>query len=128
MSFVAYLLLFLIFSLSFIFVNLITVVIGVFLLWFILCGALCFLDFVDCFLSHVMEVFSYYLFKYFLRLFFFLFFYWDPYNGNVEAFNVVSKFSQTVLISFILFSLFVAVIFTNLSFSTFIHFLVTLLC
>ena len=31
--------------------------------------SLCFLDFVDYFLSHVREVFSYYLFKYFLRSF-----------------------------------------------------------
>ena len=42
---------------------------SVFLLGFILYGTLCFLDLGYCFLSHVREVFSYYLFKYFLRPF-----------------------------------------------------------
>ena len=36
---------------------------GVFFLGFILPGPLCFLDLVNCFLSHVREVFSYYFFK-----------------------------------------------------------------
>ena len=52
-----------------IFVSLITVYLGVFLFWFILPGRLCFPDLVDYFFSHVREVFSYYLFKYFLRSF-----------------------------------------------------------
>ena len=61
----------LIFYLSLIFVSLITVCLGVlappwvFPAW----DLLCFLDLVDCFLSHVREVFSYDLFKYFLRPF-----------------------------------------------------------
>ena len=49
-------------------------------------------------LSHVREVFNYNLFKYFLQLF--LFFFQDPFNSNVSAFNVVPKVSETVLISF----------------------------
>ena len=53
-------------SLSLIFVSLITICPGVFLLWFILPGTLQFLDLVDFFLSHVREIFSYYLMKYFL--------------------------------------------------------------
>ena len=58
-----------IFSLSLTFVNLITMCLGVFLLGFILPGTLHFLNLGDSFLSHVREVFSYYLFKYFLRSF-----------------------------------------------------------
>ena len=54
-------------SLSLIFVSFITICLDVFLLGFILPGTLCFLDLVDCFLSHVREIPSYYLFKYFLR-------------------------------------------------------------
>ena len=54
-------------SLSLIFVSLITICLNVFLLGFTLPRTLCFLDLVDYFLSHVREVLSYYLFKYFLR-------------------------------------------------------------
>ena len=56
-------------SLSLIFVSLITVCLSMFLLGFILPGTPCFLHLVDYFLSHVRKVFSYYLFKYFLRSF-----------------------------------------------------------
>ena len=75
-------------SLSLIFVSLITMYLGVFLLRFILPGTMHFLDLVDYFLSHVREVFSYYFFKYFLDSFLSLFSFWDPYNVNVGAFNV----------------------------------------
>ena len=78
-------------SLSLIFVSLITMYLGVFLLGFILPGILCFLDLVDYFISHVQEVFSYYLFKYFLRSFLSLFSFWDPYKANVGTFIVVSE-------------------------------------
>ena len=60
-----------IFSLSLIFVSLITMCLSVFLLGFILPETLCFLDLVDYFLSHVREFFSYHLFKYFIRNFLF---------------------------------------------------------
>ena len=66
----------------------ITMCLGVFLLGFILPRTLCFLDLVDYFLSHVREVFSYYLFTYFLRSFLSLSSFWDPYNVNVDVFNV----------------------------------------
>ena len=52
-----------------------------------------FLDLSDCFLSHVREVFSYYLFEYFLRPFLSLFSFWNPYNVNVGVFNVVPEVS-----------------------------------
>ena len=78
--------------------------------------SLWFLNLVDYLLSRVWEVFSSHLFKYFLRSFLSLFSFWDPYNGNVGAFNVVEEVSQAVFISF-LFSVFcsVAVISTILS-------------
>ena len=52
--------------------------------------SLCFLDLVDYFFSHVREVFSYYLFIYFLGSFLFLFFS-DPYRVNADMFNVVPE-------------------------------------
>ena len=64
-----------------------------FLLMFMLPGTVCFLDRGDCFLSHVREVFNYYLFKYFLRSFICFFSFQDPYNVNSDAFNVVPKVS-----------------------------------
>ena len=64
-----------------------------FFLGFIPFRTLCFLDFSNYFPSHVREVFSYYLFKYFSAFFSF----WDPYNVNVYAFNVVPEVSYTVL-------------------------------
>ena len=59
-------------------------------------NALHFLDLVDCFLSHVREIFSYYLFKYFLKCFLSVFFFWDPYNVNTGAVNIVPEISYTV--------------------------------
>ena len=66
---------------------------GVYLFGFILYGTLCFLDLGDCLLSQVREVFSYYVFKYVLSLFLFLFSFWDPYNVNISALDVVSEVS-----------------------------------
>ena len=59
--------------------------------------------------SHIREIFSYNLFKYFLNLFLFLFFFWDPCNSNIGSFNVVPEVSETVLNSFHSFSLFCSV-------------------
>ena len=53
------------------------------------CDSLCLLDLIDYFLFHVGEIFNYNLFKNFLIPFIFLFFFWDPYNSNVGAFNIV---------------------------------------
>ena len=65
-------------SLSLTFVSLVIMHLVVFLLGFILPGTLCFLNLVDYFLSHVREVFSYYLFRCFLRSFLSLSSFWDP--------------------------------------------------
>ena len=65
--------------------------------------ALGFLDVGGCFLPHIREVFDYYLLKYFLTHFLFVFFLWDTYDSNVGAFNFVPEVSEILLISFNLF-------------------------
>ena len=85
---------------SLIFVSLSSMCLSMFLLGLILYGTLSFLDLGNCFLSHVMEVFRYYVFKYFLRLFPSLFSFWDPYNVNIGVFDFVPVVSKTVLVSF----------------------------
>ena len=52
------------------------------------------------FLPPFREVFNYYLLKYFLMVFLFVFFFWDSYDSNVGAFNTVLEVSEIVLISF----------------------------
>ena len=59
-----------------------------------------FLDLGDHFLLHFREVFNYYLLKYFLMVFLFVFLFWDSYDSNVGAFNIVLEVSKIVLISF----------------------------
>ena len=56
----------------------------------------------ECFLSHVREILGYNLFHYFLRTILFLFSFWDPYDANVGAFNVVPEVS--FLLIFFLYS------------------------
>ena len=58
-----------------------------------------FLDLGGYFFPHFKEVFKYYLLKYFLMAFLFVFF-WDSYDLNVGAFNIVPGVSEVVLISF----------------------------
>ena len=85
---------------SLVFVSLISMCLGVFLLGFILYGTLCLLYLIEYFLFHVGEIFNYTLFKSFLMPFLFLFFFWDPYNSNIGVFDIVSEVSETILISF----------------------------
>ena len=59
-----------------------------------------FLDLGDYLFPHFREVLNYYLLKYFLMIFLFLFFFWDSYDSNVVAFNIVLEVSEIVLISF----------------------------
>ena len=57
---------------------------------------------------HFREIFNYYLLKYFLMVFLFVFFFWDSYDSNVGAFNIVPEVSEVVLIflnSFLFFPL-----------------------
>jgi len=74
-----------------------------------------FLDLGDYFLPHLREVFNYYLLKYFLMVFLFVFFFWDSYDSNVGAFYIVPEVSEIVLISFNSFFLSVSFIPTILS-------------
>ena len=60
------------------------------------------------FLPHFREVFNYYLLKYFLMVFLFVFFFWDSYDSNVGAFNIVLEVSEIVLILLIRFSFFLS--------------------
>ena len=53
----------------------------------------------ECFLSHVREIFSYNLFKYFLTSSLSLFSFWDSCNANGGMLNVVPEVSETVFIS-----------------------------
>ena len=73
---------------------------------YLVCDFLHFPDMGDYFLSRVREVFDYNLLKYFLRLFLFLFFFWEPYNSNVGMFNIVLEVSETMSVLFSVFALF----------------------
>ena len=83
-------------------------------------NSLHFLDLGEYFPSHVKEVLSYYLCKYFLRSFLSLFF-CDCYKVNVGIFNVVQEVSYSVFISFHSFFCLGAVISTILSSRTFTY-------
>ena len=52
------------------------------------------------FLPHFREVFNYYLLNYFLMAFLSVFFFWDSYDSNVRAFDIVPQISEVVLTSF----------------------------
>ena len=103
-------------SLFLTFVSLITTCLSVFFLEFILPGTVCLLYLVDYVLSHVRGVFSYYLFKYFLRSFLS-----SPSGTHIMQISVCLMLSQRCLrlssFIFILFSIFcfTAVISTVLS-------------
>jgi len=62
-------------------------------------------------LFHFREVFNYYLLKYFLMAFLFVFFFWDSYDSNVGAFDIVPEVCEAVLISFNTF--FLSALFTS---------------
>ena len=51
------------------------------------------LDLIDHFLFLIGEILNYNLFKNFLILFIFPFFFWDHYNSNVGAFDIILKVS-----------------------------------
>ena len=61
--------------------------------------SLCLLDLINSFLFHLGDILNYNLFKNCLIPFIFLFF-WDPYNSNVGAFDIVPEVSETILSSF----------------------------
>src|SRR5574337_611688 len=100
-------------SLCLVFVNLINMCLGVFHLGFILFGTL-WVSWTGMAISfpHFKEVFICYLLKYFFMPFLFVFFFWDPYDLNVGAFNIVPEVFEVVLISFNSFFLSVSFIST----------------
>ena len=74
-------------------------------------NSLGFLDLVGHFLPHFREVLNYCLLKYILMAFLFVFFFWDSYDSNVGAFNIVPENSEVVLISFNSFFFFLSALF-----------------
>ena len=85
-------------------------------------NSLCFLCLTDYLLFHVGEIFNYNLFKIFLILFLFLFF-WDPYNSKAGVFDIVPEVCETIPIYFhsFYFILPFRSYFTILSSSSLIH-------
>ena len=59
-----------------------------------------FLDLCDYFLPHFREDFNYYLLEYFLMVFLFVLFFWESYDSNAVAFNIVLEVFEIVFISF----------------------------
>ena len=59
-----------------------------------------FLGLGDYFLALFREVFNYYLLKYLLMVFLFVFSFWDSYDSIVGRFDLVPEVSEVVLISF----------------------------
>ena len=72
--------------------------------------SLYFLGLIDYFLSHIREVFNYNLFKYFLRPFLCLSFFWELYNLNVGMEILFQRSLRLSSILFILISLFCCVV------------------
>ena len=68
-----------------------------------------FLDLGDYVLTHFREVSNYYLLKYFLMVFLFVFFFWDSYDSNVGCFTLSQKSLRLSLFLLILFSFFLSV-------------------
>ena len=62
--------------------------------------SLSFLDLGGYFLPYFREVFNYSLLKYFLMAFVSVFLFWDSYDSNVGAFNIVPEVYEVALISF----------------------------
>ena len=74
------------------------------------------LDFLNLdgfFLPHFREVFNYYLLKYFLMAFLFVFFLWGAYDLNVGEFDIVPEVSDVFLISFNSFVFFLSASFIS---------------
>ena len=95
---------------------------GVFCLGFILFGTLGFLDLGGYFLPHFRDVFNYYLLKYFLMAFLFVFFFWDSYDLNVGVLTLSQRSLRLSSFLLILFSFFLSASFisTILSSTSFI--------
>ena len=108
-------------SFCLIFVSLINMCLGMFLLGFIL-YRMHWASWIGwLFPFHFREVFNYNPLKYFLMPFPFVFFYWDPYNLKVVILNVVPDTSESLFITFYSF-FFIVFCFNSLSFHLPAHF------
>ena len=67
-----------------------------------------FLDLGDYFLPHFREVFSYFLLKYFLMVFLFVFFFWDSYDSNVGCLTLPQRSLRLCSFLLIHFSFFLS--------------------
>ena len=93
-------------SLYLIFVNLISMCLGVFHLGFILFGTL-WVSWTWVIISFpILGKFSTIISSSIFLVFLFVFFFWDSYDSNVGTFNIVPEVSEVVLISFNSFFLF----------------------
>ena len=90
-------------SLCLVFVSLISMCLGVFLLGCILYRTLCLLDMIYDFPFHVGEIFNYNLFKNFLIPFLFFPFFWDSYNSIVGCLILSQRSLRLLSVLFILF-------------------------
>ena len=81
-------------------ISLINICLGVFSRVYLVWGSLGFLNLGDYFFPYFREVFNYYLLKYFLMVFLFVFFSWDFRDSNVGVVNIVPEVSEIDLISF----------------------------
>ena len=75
-------------------ISLINICLGVFSRVYLVWDSLGFLDLDGYFLLHFRKVFDYYILNYFLMPFLFVVFFWDTYDLNVGAFNIVFLFSS----------------------------------
>ena len=62
-----------------------------------------FLDLGGYFVFHFREIFDYYLLKYFLKCFPFVFLFWDAYDSNIGALTLSQRSLKLSLFPFILF-------------------------
>ena len=72
-----------------------------------------FLDLGGYFLLHFREVFNYFLLKYFLMAFPFVFFFWDSYDSNVECLTLSQRSLSLSSFLLILFSFFLSASFIS---------------
>jgi len=92
-------------SLCLVFVSLISMCLGVFLHGFTMYGTLCASWTWLTIFFPILGKFSSVIFKHFLICFLFLFLFYDTYNSNVGAFDIVPVVSETILFFFFPFFL-----------------------
>ena len=100
-------------SLCLLFISLINMCLGVFCLGFILFETLGFMDLSGYFLPRLREIFNYYLLKYFLIAFLFVFFFWNSYDSMLGHLTLSQRSLRLSSFLFILFSFFLSASFIS---------------